>query len=73
MHNAYKERYKGPHVSLPEEDKHGWPPGGVGRPAPWAGQTWPGSRPGALRGGVMAMAPNHLPYVEMAGNQPPLV
>ena len=31
MHNAYKERYKGPPVSLPEEDKDESLPGGVGR------------------------------------------
>ena len=30
--------------------------GGVGR-------TWPGSRPGALRGGVAAKAPHNHPYV----------
>ena len=30
--------------------------GGVGR-------TWPGSRPGALRGGVAAKTHDHLPYV----------
>ena len=54
-HNAYKERYEGPPVSLPEEDKDEGLPGEVGR-------TWPGSRPGALRGGVTPKAPNHLPY-----------
>ena len=31
MHNAYKERYEGPPVSLPEEDKDEGLPGGVGR------------------------------------------
>ena len=31
MHNAYMERYEGPHVSLPEEDKDEGQPGGVGR------------------------------------------
>ena len=30
-HNAYKERYQDPHVSLPEEDKDEGLPGGVGR------------------------------------------
>ena len=34
-----------------------------GRPTPWVGRTWPGSRPGAPRGGVAAKAPDHLPYV----------
>ena len=34
-----------------------------GRLTPWVGRTWPGSRPGALRGGVAAKAPDHLPYV----------
>ena len=58
--NAYKERDQGPHVSLPEEDKD-------------ERQTWPSSRPSAFRGGVTAKAPNHLPYVQMAGNHPPLV
>ena len=32
MHNAYKERYQGPHVSLPENDKDERRPGGAGRP-----------------------------------------
>ena len=32
MHNAYKERYEGPPISLPEEDKDEGLPGGVGRP-----------------------------------------
>ena len=31
-HNAYKERYQGPHVSLPEKDKDERRPGGAGRP-----------------------------------------
>ena len=31
MYNAHKERYEGPHVSLPEEDKDEGLPGGVGR------------------------------------------
>ena len=30
-HNAYKERYQGPHVSLPEKDKDERRPGGAGR------------------------------------------
>ena len=40
----------------PAEDQAERLPGGVG-------PTWPGSRPGALRGGVAAKAPDHLPYV----------
>ena len=31
-HNAYKERYQGPHVSLPEKDKDERQPSGAGRP-----------------------------------------
>ena len=31
-HNAYKERYQSPHVSLPEKDKDERRPGGAGRP-----------------------------------------
>ena len=31
-HNAYKERYQGPHVSLLEKDKDERRPGGAGRP-----------------------------------------
>ena len=31
-HNAFKERYQGPHVSLPEKDKDERQPGGAGRP-----------------------------------------
>ena len=40
----------------PAEDQAETLSGGVGR-------TWPGSRPGALRGGVAAKALDHLPYV----------
>ena len=32
MHNAYKERYQGPHVSLPAKDKDERYPSGAGRP-----------------------------------------
>ena len=32
MHNSYKERYQGPHVSLPEKDKDERWPGGASRP-----------------------------------------
>ena len=31
-HNAYKERYQGPHVSLPEKDKDERRPDGAGQP-----------------------------------------
>jgi len=31
-HNAYKERYQGPHVSLPEKDEDERRPGGAGGP-----------------------------------------
>ena len=41
-HNAYKERYEGPPVSLPEEDKDEGLPGGVGRPL---GSAEPGLAP----------------------------
>ena len=43
-HNAYKERYQGPHVSLPEKDKDERQPGGAGRPP---GSAEPG-RPSVL-------------------------
>ena len=52
-HNTYKERYQGPHVSLPEKDKDERRPGGVGR-------TWPASRPGAFREGVGPKSPDYL-------------
>ena len=32
MHNAYKERYQGPHISLPEKDEDERRPSGAGRP-----------------------------------------
>ena len=41
-HNAYKERYQGPHVSLPEKDKDERWPGGAGRPP---GSAEPGRPP----------------------------
>jgi len=41
-HNAYKERYQGPHVSLPEKDKDERRPGGAGRPP---GSAEPGRPP----------------------------
>ena len=42
MHNAYKERYQGPPVSLPEKDKDKRRPGGAGRPP---GSAEPGRPP----------------------------
>ena len=41
-HNAHKERYKGPLVSLPEEDRDEGLPSGVGRPL---GSAEPGLAP----------------------------
>ena len=41
-HNAYKKRYRGPHVSLPEKDKDERRPGGAGRPL---GSAEPGRPP----------------------------
>src|SRR6185312_3218695 len=35
----------------------------VVRPNPRFGRTCPASRPGAFRGGVVAKAPDHLPYL----------
>ena len=32
MRNAYKERYQGPHINLPEKDKDERRPGGAGQP-----------------------------------------
>ena len=40
-HNAYKERYQGPHVSLPEKDKDERWLGGAGRPSGSAKLGWP--------------------------------
>ena len=65
MHNAHKERYEGEPVSLPEEDEDEGRQGGW--PNPRFGRTCPASRPGALRGGLAAKAPDHLPYVHLAG------
>ena len=65
MHNAHKERYKGPPVSLLEENKDEGRQGG--RPNPRFGRTCPASRPGALRGGVAAKSPDHLPHMYLAG------
>ena len=66
-HNAYKKRYQGPYVSLPEKDKDERRPGGAGR---LPGSAEPGreaSRPGAFQGGVTPKSPNHLPYMHLAG------
>ena len=41
-HNAYKEGYQGPHVSLPEKDKDERRPDGAGRPP---GSAEPGRPP----------------------------
>ena len=49
-------------MNHPAEDQAEGMPGNQG-----FGRTWPGSRPGALRGGVVAKTPDHLPYVHLAG------
>ena len=54
MHQKIRIRIK--EYTIQQEDQAERLPGGVG-------QTWPGSRPGALRGGVAAKAPDHLPYM----------
>ena len=51
-----EDKDKDQRIYHPAEDQAERLPGGVGR-------TWPGSRPSALRGGVAAKAPDHLPYV----------
>ena len=56
MQDAPEHKDKDQRMYHPVEDQAERLPGGVGR-------TWPGSRPGALRGGVAAKAPDHLPYV----------
>ena len=60
-HNAHKERYKGPPVSLLEENKDEGRQGG--RPNPRFGRTCPASHLGAFRGRVATKSPDHLPYV----------
>ena len=40
-HNALKERYQGPHVSLPEKDRDEMRLGGAGRPPGSAEPGWP--------------------------------
>ena len=54
--DAPEDKDKDQRIYHPAEDQAERLPGGVGR-------TWPGSRLGALRGGVSAKAPDHLPYV----------
>ena len=56
MQDAPKDKDKDQRIYHPAEDLAERLPGGVGR-------TWPSSRLGALRGGVDAKAPDHLPYV----------
>ena len=58
--DASEDKDKDQRIYHPAEDQAERLPGGVGR-------TWPGSHPGALRGGVAAKAPDHLPYVHLAG------
>ena len=38
-----------------------------GQPTPRVGRSCPASRPGALRGGVVATSPDCFPYMHMAG------
>ena len=54
--DALEDKDKDQRIYHPAEDQAEGLPGGVDR-------TWPGSRPGAFRGGVTAKAPDHLPYV----------
>ena len=58
--NAPEDKDKDQRIYHIEEGQLVWLTGGVGR-------TWPATRPGASRGGVMAKAPDHLPYVHLAG------
>ena len=55
-----KDKDKDQRIYHPAEDQAERLPGGVG--GPWVGRTWPGSRPGALRG-VAAKVHDHLPYM----------
>ena len=59
--DAPEDKDKDQRIYHPAEDQAERLLGGVGR-------TWPGSRPGALRGGVAAKAPDHLPYVRLWEN-----
>jgi len=54
--NALEDKDKNQRINHSAKDQAKGLPGGVGR-------TWPGSRPGTLRGGVAAKALDHLPYV----------
>jgi len=56
MQDAPEDKDKDQRIYHPAEDQAERLLGGVGR-------TWPGSRPGALQGGVATKAPDHLPYV----------
>ena len=58
--NAPEDKDKNQIIYHPAEDQLVWLTGGVGR-------TWPATRPGGSRGGVTARAPNHLPYMHLAG------
>ena len=52
--DALEDKDKIQRINHSAKDQAEGLPGGVG-------QTWPGSRPGALREGVAAKAPDHLP------------
>ena len=60
MQDALEDKDKIQRINHSAKDQAKGLPGGVGR-------TWTGSHPGALRGGVAAKAPDHLPYVHLAG------
>ena len=62
MPDALEDKDKIQRINHSAKDQAKGLPGGVGRPR-GVGRTWHGSRPGALRGGVAAKAPDHLPYV----------
>ena len=54
--DALEDKDKIQRINHSAKDQAKGLPGGVGR-------TWPGFSPCALRGGVAAKAPDHLPYV----------
>ena len=56
MQDALEDKDKIQRINHPAKDQHERLTGGVGR-------TWPATHPSASRGGVMAKAPDHLPYV----------
>ena len=66
MHNAYKERYQGPHVSLPDKDKDERRPGGASRPL---GSAEPGQPPVQVhfQEESSPKSPDYLLYVHLAG------